>query len=152
VEAEFVAASRPLIYELVVRCPQLFRGRAPQTSSDLPTGWYGLAVELFSDIDRLLDDPAAERFEVLQVTERFAGLRIYWQLIEPQTNVTDLFGGARRVDIRVKRSNALVERVKARVNQASVQASRACQLCGQPGSSGNSTGWKQTLCGGCSQV
>lgn len=62
--------------ELVIRFPRLFRGRQPKKLLDLPNGWYGLVVDLFMHIDRLLDDRAAERFEVLEVSERFAGLRI----------------------------------------------------------------------------
>ena len=142
-----------LIDELVVRFPRLFRGRPPP-SSDLPTGWYELAVELFIDIDRFLDDQASERFEVLQVEERFAGLRVYWKLGAQQTNVVDLFAARRgqSVCLGTQRSDTLFERVKARVNAAAVQASRTCQMCGQPGSSGNSKGWMRTLCGGCSQA
>lgn len=140
--------------ELVPRYARLFGGRAPQKLSNLPMGWYGLLVELFVDIDRMLDDRAAERFEVLQITERFAGLRIYWRLGAQQTNVIDLFAarGRQAVGIGTQRSDALFERVKARVNAAAVQASRTCQVCDQPGSSGNSKGWMQTQCGGCSKA
>lgn len=149
-----VTESHSLIDELVVRFPQLFRGRLPKRSSDLPTGWYELAVELFIDIDRLLDDRAAEQFELLQVTERFAGLRVYWRLGEQQTNVINLLGARRTrcAGIQPKRPDALFERVKVRVNAAAVQASRTCQVCGQAGSSGNSKGWMRTLCGECSQA
>lgn len=143
-----------LIDELVVRFPRLFRGRPPKRSSGLPTGWYRPVVALFVEIDRLLDEQATERFEVLQVTERFAGLRVYWRLGERQTNVIYLFAarGTIPVDIGTQRSDAFFERVKARVNAAAVQASKTGQVCGQPGSSGNSKGWMQALCDGCSQA
>jgi hypothetical protein len=146
-----VTESYSLIDDLVVRFPRLFRGQSPKRSSDLPTGWYELAVGLFIDIDRLLDDQAAERFDALQVTERFAGLRIYWRLGEQQPNVIHLFEarGRQTTGIGTRRPDAHFERVKARVNAAAVQASKTCQLCGQPGSSGNSKGWKRTLCGRC---
>ena len=67
-----VAESCPLIDAIVLQFARLFGGRPPRKPSDLPRGWYELAVELFIDIDRLLDDRAAERFEVLRITERFA--------------------------------------------------------------------------------
>ena len=148
-----VAESCSSIDELVTRFARLFRGRRPKKLLDLPTGWYELVVELFMDIGRLLDDRTAERFEVLEVSERFAGLRIRWRLIAQPINVIDLFGARRtqRPELERKHPTALFERVRARVNQAAVQASKTCQVCGQPGSSENSKGWLRTLCGACSQ-
>jgi len=137
--------------ELVPRHERLFGDRAPQKLSNLPMGWYGLLVELFVDIDRMLDDRAAERFGVLQITERFAGLRVYWRLVARPSNAVDLFAARGRC-LGTRRSDALFDRVRTRVNAATVQASRTCQVCGQPGSSGNSKGWMRTLCGGCSQA
>ena len=139
------------IGELVKQFPRLFRGVRLRAYRALSPGWHGLVVELFIDIDRMLDDRAAKRFEVLRIDERFAGLRIYWRLNAPQPHLIELFGRTRPVDVRAKRIDALFERVKARVNRAAVQASATCQLCGQPGSSGNTKGWTQTLCLACSQ-
>ena len=84
---------------------------------------------------------------VLEVSKRFAGLRIRWRLIAQPIKVIDLFGGTRPIERRATRSHAAFERVRAAVNAASVPASKTCQMCGQPGRSGNSMGWKRTLCG-----
>ena len=139
------------IGELVKQFPRLFRGVRLRAYRALSPGWHGLIVELFIDIDGMLNDRAAERFEVLRIDERFAGLRFYWRLSAPQPHLIELFGGPRPADFRAKRMAALRERLRARVNGAAVQASKTCQLCGQPGSSGNSKGWTQTLCVACSQ-
>jgi len=146
-----VSEARSLIDDLVVQFPRLFHGRPPQTWSDLPAGWLGVAVELFADIDRLLADQSAEQFEVLQIKEKFAGLRIYWRLGAQQTDVVDLIGASstQRIDIEPKRQTATFELIKARINEAAAQASKTCQVCGEPGDLGQSEGRLQTLCGAC---
>lgn len=146
-----MSEARSLIDDLVERFPRLFHGRPPQTWSDLPPGWLGLAVELFTDLDRLLDDRSAEQFEVLQIKEKFAGLRIYWRLDAQETNVLDSIGAesTRRVDIEPRRPTATFDLIKARINEAAVRASKTCQVCGAPGGSGQSEGRLQTLCGAC---
>lgn len=146
-----MSEARSLIDDLVVQFPRLFHGRPPQTWSDLPPGWLGVAVDLFADLNRLLDDRSAEQFDVLQIKEKFAGLRVYWQLGAQQTDVIDLFGAGsiERIDIEPKRTTATFDLVKARINEAAVQASKTCQLCGELSGSGQSEGRLQTLCNSC---
>jgi len=146
-----VSEARSLIDDLVVQFPRLFHGRPPQTWSDFPAGWLGMVADLFTDLDRLLDDRSAEQFEVLQIKEKFAGLRVYWRLGAQQTDVIDLIGAGStpRIDIEPKRPNATFGLVKARINEAAVQASKTCQVCGELGGSGQSEGRLQTLCSAC---
>lgn len=146
-----MSEARSLIDDLMVQFPRLFHGRQPRTWSDLPAGWLGVAVDLFTDLDRLLDDRSAEQFEVLQIKEKFAGLRVYWQLGAQQTTTIDTVDAAssQRIDIEPKRPTATFDLVKARVSEAAVQASKTCQVCGEPGGSGQSEGWLRTLCDAC---
>jgi len=146
-----VSEARSLIDDLVERFPRLFHGRPPQTWSDLPAGWLGVVVDLFADLDRLLDDRSAEQFEVLQIKEKFAGLRVYWGLGAQQTDVVDLVGAAstQRIDIEPRRPTATFDLIKARINEAAMRASKTCQVCGEPGGSWQSEGRLQTLCSAC---
>ena len=141
----------PKIDALVARFPRLFKGRHPRVWSDLPQGWTGLANRLFADLDAMLDDDAAVRFEVIQIKEKFAALRVYWQLGKEQTLVMDLHGpgSVQRVDTGPAAPTALFDRIRARVKQADEQAAKTCQRCGNGGASASGSGWLVTLCASC---
>ena len=141
----------PKIDALVARFPRLFKGQQPRVWSDLPEGWTELTHRLFSDLNAMLDDDAAKRFEVIQLKEKFAGLRVYWQLGTEQTTVLDFHvpGSVRRVDKGPAKPTALFDRIKARVRQASEEAATTCQRCGNGSASANGSGWIVTLCEAC---
>ena len=61
----------PKIDALVARFPRLFKGQQPRVWSDLPEGWTEVADHLFTDLDAMLDDDAAKRFEVVQIKEKW---------------------------------------------------------------------------------
>jgi hypothetical protein len=136
---------------LVARFPRLFHDRQPRVWSDLPQGWTELADQLFTDLDAMLDDDAAKRFEVVQVKEKFGGLRVYWELGKEQTTVLDTHGfdSAQRVDKGPAKPSALFDRIRARVKQAGEQAATTCQRCGNGGASAGGSGWIVTLCEAC---
>lgn len=141
----------PKIDTLVARYPRLFHDRQPRVWSDLPEGWTELATQLFADLDAMLDDSEAKRFQVVQIKEKFAGLRVYWQLGKEQTTVLDILGpvSAQRVDKGAAKPTALFERISARVRQAGEQAAATCQRCGNGGASAGGRGWSVTLCEAC---
>ena len=141
----------PKIDTLVARFPRLFHGRQPRVWSDLPPGWAEVAGQLFTDLDAMLDDDAARTFEVVQIKEKFAGLRVYWQLGNEQTTVVDIHGSGSvpRVDKGPAKPTALFDRIRARVRQAGEQAATTCQHCGNGGASAGGSGWIVTLCEAC---
>ena len=141
----------PKIDALVARFPRLFKGRHPRVWSDLPQGWIELTDRLFADLDAMLDDDAAGRFEVIQIKEKFAALRVYWQLGKEQTLVLDLHGpgSVQRADTGPATPTALFDRIKDRVRLAGEQADTTCQRCGNGGASANASGWIVTLCASC---
>lgn len=136
---------------LVVRFPRLFHHGQPRVWSDLPPGWTEIVERLFTDLDTLLDDAEAQRFEVIQIKEKFAGLRVYWSLGEEQTLVMDLHGAGsvQRVDEVPGKPTALFDRISARVRQAEAQAATTCQQCGNGGAASGGSGWMSTLCPTC---
>ena len=141
----------PKIDALVARFPRLFHGRQPRVWSDLPQGWTELADQLFEDLDAMLDDEAAKRFEVVQIKEKFAGLRVYWQLGKEQTTVLDIIGSGavQRLDKGPAKPTALFDRIRARVQEAGEEAATTCQRCGNGSAEANSSGYFVTLCGTC---
>ena len=141
----------PKIDALVARFPRLFRGQHPPVWSDLPQGWTELADQLFADLDAMLDDEAAKRFEVIQVKEKYAGLRVYWSLGEEETLVLDIHGSGstQRLDKGPAKPTALFDRIKGRVKQACEEAATTCQRCGNGIASAGGSGWIVTLCGTC---
>ena len=141
----------PKIDALVARFPRLFKGRHPRVWSDLPQGWTELANRLFADLDAMLDDDAAKSFEVIQIKEKYAALRVYWQLGKEQTLVMDLHGpgSVRRVDTGSAAPTALFDRIRTRVKQAGELAATTCQCCGNGSATANSAGYLVTLCESC---
>jgi hypothetical protein len=141
----------PTIDVLVARFPRLFHDRHPRVWSDLPQGWTELTHRLFADLDAMLDDDAAKRFEVAQVKEKSGGLRVYWQLSTEQTQELDLHGpgAVQRVDQGPAKPTALFERIKARVRQARDEDAVTCHHCGNGSASAVGPGWLTTLCEAC---
>ena len=141
----------PKIDALVARFPRLFHDRQPRVWSDLPQGWIELADQLFADLNSIIDDDAAKRFEVVQIKEKLAGLRVYWELGKEQTTVMDVIGtgSVQRVDAGPAKPTALFDRIRARVKQAGEQAAATCQRCGNGGASAGGSGWIVTLCEAC---
>ena len=141
----------PKIDAIVARFPRLFKGKHPRVWSDLPQGWTELTGRLFADLDAMLDDGAAKRFEVIQIKEKFAGLRVYWQLGKEQTLVMDMHspGAVQRVDEVPAKPTTLFERIRDRVKQAGEQAAATCQRCGNGSASAGGSGWITTLCEAC---
>ena len=141
----------PKIDALVARFPRLFKGQHPRVWSDLPQGWTEESDRLFADLDAMLDDDAAKRFEVVQIKEKFAGLRVYWELDKEQTLVMDFHapGAVLRVDEGPAKPTVLFERIRDRVKQAGEEAATTCQRCGNGSASAVRSRWITTLCEAC---
>ena len=139
---------------LVEKFPRLFHGLPPLVHSHLPLGWEALVTRLLVDLDAMLDDSQASRFQFRQIKEKVAGLRVYWQLESEDSDVLDLAGGqsAQPVDTETVEPITAFDRIAARVLQAEEEAARTCQGCGQPGLCDQHTtgGGAATLCEACS--
>lgn len=80
-------------------------------------GWFNLIWKLCEDIEKT---KPAEDFEVVQVKEKFGGLRFY------VTNST--------------------EKVFKLINIAEEESYKICEVCGKPGSVDTKKHWVKTLC------
>ena len=106
--------------------------------SDLPPGWAGL---LESALKEMLE--AGWKGHLEQVKEKFGGLRIYYNMGEPEdsplADVDDLTDDERELwNMKI-------------VSKAEKESFKTCQDCGQPGQLLNNSGWLMTLCSKCFQ-
>ena len=86
-------------------------------------GWFDLLWRLCEDLEPLVAEFAAAggpKFEVLQVKEKFGGLRFY---------------------VNCRRNEA----IRQRIGIAADESFRTCEVCGQPGKLREDR-WIKTLC------
>jgi hypothetical protein len=74
-------------------------------------GWFDILWRLCEDLEPLV---AGDEFEVLQVKEKFGGLRFYVRLD----------------DLRLSHANEAIDR---RIGAAMEDSFRTCEVCGEPG-------------------
>ena len=86
-------------------------------------GWVGLIAELHDDLSTIYPD-----YEVLQVKEKFGGLRFYVGMIPEEFD----------------------QEFYARIRNAEEEADRTCEICGTVGDLCRSkSGWYRTACASC---
>ncbi|MDF3608353.1 hypothetical protein PE067_20725 [Paracoccus sp. DMF-8] len=110
--------------------PQVYRSACPSNSASLLSdgfrcgpGWYPLIERLSADIAAILDEMPVPAFRVLQVNQKFGGLRF-----------------------RVTGSN---ERILNRIAKAQVEAAHTCEGCGGPSRIRSVDMWLTTSCDPC---
>jgi len=106
--------------------PELYRGKdRPLTESlmcfgfECRDGWFQMLYDLSFDLMKISAKDGIERPEVVQVKEKFGGLRYY------------VDGGN--------------ESTEARIDRAEEESERICEVCGKAGQI-RTGGWVQTLC------
>lgn len=89
-------------------------------------GWYPLVYHLLEDIETQLKKTPVEDFEVVQIKEKFGGIRVY-----------------------VGSGN---EKIFDMINKAEEKSYKICERCGARGSLDRSYGWLLTLCAKCKRT
>jgi len=95
-------------------------------SFDCDDGWFQLIYDLSKEILRVMDntpDDSFENFIVLQVKEKFGGLRYY--VGAANTQIFDI------------------------IHKAEEKSMRTCERCGKRGTLSIRGGWFKTLCAKC---
>lgn len=103
---------------LVERYPAWFP-HADRFSYIMP-GWVAIVTDLCAAIDQALGAERSASFRILQIKEKFGGLRFY--------------------------ARPVFEEVKPLVLAAEERAYRTCEICGQPGELRDKLAWWSTLC------
>lgn len=91
-------------------------------------GWHKLVRDVFAKMP--------EGIKVVQVKEKFGGLRIYYQLKD-------------HTQIRVIAGNEDWEKMHKLVRDAEEKSFQTCENCGAPGSRTTDRRWIRTLCADC---
>ena len=118
---------------LVARWPTWFRIKGDIRHTLMPLGfqhldgWFDILWRLCKDLEPLVTEvelKTGRKFEVLQVKEKFGGLRFY--------------------------TNQHTEIITERIAAAKLESTRTCEICGQPGTWREENGWGRTVCATCS--
>ncbi|MEX0948315.1 MAG: hypothetical protein WD296_05890 [Acidimicrobiia bacterium] len=91
-------------------------------------GWYPIVVALDRKLAALFPD-----YRLLQVKEKFGGLRYYWERGEGQSDDASAAAGKQLVEL------------------AEALAARTCEMCGRPGALTERQRWFITLCAPCAE-
>src|ERR1700730_2054024 len=120
--------ARKLEQKIVARWPQWFNTEGEVSHTTMPRGllhgdgWFDILWRLCGDLESLVGQFEQEsgcQFEILQVKEKFGGLRIY-----------------------VRGANDVM---RQRLQAAKMESTRTCEVCRQPGALRESS-WTKTLC------
>ena len=137
--------------ELISTYPRIFKGEPPVLPGYVNAGWHPVVMRLCAGIDALLSDQEAEFFQVMQVKEKFGGLRFYGSLGEAERISMDTSspdGKRERLEfLTVEAEPDTLARIHTLIREAEVEAARTCEDCGQPGKLRRG-GWSATLCDG----
>lgn len=115
---------------LIEKYPLVFETMSKETYNDLPSGWYGLLDKVCSTVEQYLTEEKQKNsdtvFEVLQIKEKFGGLRFYYTV---QTNNEILFKNIQTV-----------------IDKAEDDSYGICQITGRPGALCKKGWYFMTLC------
>lgn len=90
-------------------------------------GWYDLIYNLCKDIKKITDkDPRLTDFIVLQVKEKFGGLRFY--------------------------TGPATDEIFKLIHEAEKKSYEICERCGKKGKLHQRLGWLKTLCPDCAKI
>lgn len=124
----------------------LFRGKPPRIASDLPPGWYDLVDRLCSEIESELGEQASH-LRVLQIKQKFGGLRFYWSWRRRSTVSVDILSTSGHVRLKTSARGEASARIGVLVSAAEAESVRTCELCGAPAKLRRSrTGWWRVRC------
>lgn len=93
-------------------------------------GWNDIIDKLCKDIEEILTTLGTVNIKVVQVKEKFGGLRFYIEW-DPETQRTEL---------------ELSNKIYTTISAAENESMKTCEECGQPGKQTTIGNWIQTLC------
>jgi hypothetical protein len=115
--------------------------------SDAPDGWFDILDGLFREIGSALRRTPGHKFEVIQVKEKLASLRVHFSLDQASDITADILGPSGHIQIVNEVDGpALMDEIRALVAEASRRSTQTCQKCGSPGTRRDKRGWLVVLC------
>jgi len=119
-------------HALVIRFPQFFPNIKDLKQSlmafgcEINAGWRPIVWKLTEDIEKQLEKTPVAEFEIVQVKEKFGGLRYY-------TSVGN-------------------DKIFKMINNAEEKSFKTCEKCGEKGSIDARYSWILTLCTKCKRL
>jgi hypothetical protein len=104
--------------QFIAQHPELF-GTPPYIGLECSEGWYGVILDTFKKISAIVLREERTDFRIVQVKEKFGGLRIY--------------------------CNYFTHKIDEVITEAEEKAKKTCEICGSPGTL-RKEGWRRTLC------
>lgn len=104
-------------------------------------GWWKVLDETFTAINEIMAPHPTYTFHVLQIKEKFGGLRFYWRLGNSEVEEAD-------DEILVHDDELYTElsyQLGKVVDRAEEVCGHTCEICGEPGEL-RPLGWLRTLC------
>lgn len=135
------SAAMNMLSHLETLYPRLF-AKGPPWDLSYGQGWHAVVVDLLGKIDAALTDEQAAVFRILQVKQKFAGLRLYYSAGQP----TDSDGNASAASTQDRFPHTLV---RALIDDADQECQRTCELCGKAGKKLEDRGWLEVRCSSC---
>ena len=124
-----MAEARARLDALPAKYPRLFPKGPLPWGFQHDDGWSALIETLCQRINTILKDDPEALLEVLQVKEKFGGLRFYYQLNDARDETEVL--------------------IREAVSLAVEACDGVCERCGRPGKLGSRNGWLRTSCSVC---
>lgn len=139
--AAYQIFERPQFAKLIRKHPRLSRPRLH--GWEIGVGWIGLVDRYFDVVDHVV--PEHVGFKVVQIKEKFGGLRLYCQPVLPQMKTKQADD-----DVIVSHQPRKLERWELELQMAKTLAEQrsyfVCERCGQPGRLRVRDGYYFTAC------
>lgn len=139
------AAQREGISRLMLKHPRLFRSMPPAIVSSILPGWTVLVEDLFNEIDALLDNEQASRFEVGQIKEKFGTLRVHAAVRSPGQVDDDEEEHPELSDADASVNRAIFKLIE----DAERRSASACSQCGCASNLRAVNDYMMTVCDAC---
>lgn len=139
--AAYSLGERPPFAKLIRKHPRL--SRPLLHGWEIEVGWIGLVDQYFDVVDRVVPDDVD--FDVVQIKEKFGGLRLYCRPVRPQIK-TEMPGN----DDIISPQSRKLEPWETELQMAKILAEQrsyyTCERCGQPGRLRVRNGYYFTAC------
>jgi len=112
-------------------------------------GWTPIFKRLCAQIDEVLPTDAKRRFRLVQVKQKFGGLRVYFRFVGKKTRlwVVVQFPQGLVGTFKPQAAGDLERQVQDLIDVAAGEAANTCETCGrQPAEIDGTGGWLVTLC------
>ena len=110
-------------------------------------GWLPLVRALFARVDRELTPFERRRVRWAQIKQKWGGLRAYYHLAGERRQVhVDIMTPTEHVHLVEGDATPLSTKLDRMIADATAEASRTCEICGEPGTRVNHGGYVFVAC------